>query len=79
MVLAFTNKFYKKELTLAQIEFLKRGDSYWVLVMFLNTGIHLYVVNYCSDNFWAFYSSIGWYGLFFSALISQIIYGKVRY
>ena len=79
MVLGFTNKFYKKELTTSQIEFLKRGDSYWVLVMLINTVIHLCVVNFTSDIFWAFYSSVGWYVLFFGALGAQIIYGKVRY
>ena len=79
MVLGFTNKFYKKELTTSQVEFLKRGDSYWVLVMLINTIIHLYVVNFTSDIFWAFYSSVGWYVLFFGALGAQIIYGKVRY
>ena len=79
MVLGFTQKFYKKELKKEEIDFLKRGDFYWVLVMFINTLIHLYIVNFCSDLVWAFYSSIGWYIYFFGALIAQIIYGKVKY
>ena len=79
MILGFTKKFYKKELRDIEIEFLKRGDIYWVGIMLLNTIVHLYIVNYSSDIIWAFYSSIGWYGLFFWALIVQIIYGKVKY
>jgi len=79
MILEFTNKFYKKELKEVEVEFLKKGDIYWVWVMLINTIIHLYIVNYSSDIVWAFYSSVGWYGLFFGALIAQIIYGKVKY
>ena len=77
MVLGFTKKFYPKELTQEEIEFLKKGDGYWVVVMLINTMIHLYVVNFTSDVVWAFYSSIGWYILFFVSLIIQIVYGKV--
>ena len=77
MILEFTKQFYKKELSKDEIEFLKKGDGYWVVVMLVNTLIHLYVVNFTSDIVWAFYSSIGWYILFFTALIAQIIYGKV--
>ncbi len=79
MVLGFTKLFYKKELSQEQKVFLERGDLYWVFVMLINTVVHLIVVYSCDDNFWAFYASIGWYGLFFSALAIQIIYGKVRY
>ena len=77
MVLGFTRKFYKKELTPQEVSFLKNGDGYWVIVMFINTLIHLYVVNFTTDIVWAFYTSVGWYILFFVSLISQIIYGKV--
>lgn len=76
MVLGFTKKFYPKELSNQEVEFLKKGDVYWVGVMFINTLIHLYVVNFTSDVVWAFYTSIGWYILFFIALITQILYGK---
>ena len=77
MILGFTQKFYKKELQKEEIAFLKKGDFYWILVMLINTLIHLYIVNFSSDLVWAFYSSVGWYVYFFGALIAQIIYGKV--
>ncbi len=78
MILSFTKKFYRKELKLKEEENLKKGDFYWILVMLLNTLIHLYIVNFSSDLVWAFYSSIGWYIYFFGALIAQIIYIKVK-
>jgi len=77
MILGYTKKFYKKELSYEEVEFLKKGDGYWVGVMLVNTLIHLYVVNFSSDVIWAFYASAGWYILFFSALLMQIVYGKV--
>lgn len=77
MILGFTDKFYKRKLSQAEIEFLKRGDLYWVLVMLVNTVIHIYIVNFYDDIIWAFYSSIGWYIWFFICLIAQIAYGKV--
>jgi uncharacterized membrane protein len=78
MILSFTKKFYKKELKDRELEFLKKGDFYWILVMLINTVIHLYIINFSSDLIWAFYSSIGWYVYFFVALIAQIIYIKVK-
>ncbi len=77
MVLGFTKRFYRKDLSEAEIDFLKKGDGYWVFVMLVNTIIHIYIVNFCSNIVWAFYSSVGWYILFFGALLGQIIYGKV--
>jgi len=77
MILGFTTKFYPKKLTKEETEYVKKGDGYWVIVMLINTLIHLYIVNFCSDIVWAFYSSAGWYILFFTALIGQIVYGKV--
>ncbi|NPA58856.1 MAG: hypothetical protein GXO30_00105 [Epsilonproteobacteria bacterium] len=79
MVLGFTRQFYKKELSEVEVEYLKKGDGYWVVVMLINTLIHLYVVNFTNDVVWAFYASVGWYILFFVALFAQIIYGKVFY
>lgn len=78
MILGFTQKFYKKDLKEEEVEFLRKGDFYWVFVMLINTLIHLYIVNFSSDLVWAFYSSVGWYVYFFGALIAQIIYGKVK-
>jgi len=76
MVLGFTKRFYYKELSQAEEKFLKDGDFYWIFVMLINTSIHLYVIYYSSDVVWAFYTSIGWYILFFVSLIVQILYGK---
>lgn len=76
MVLKFTKKFYRKELSQAEENFLKDGDFYWVFVMLINTCIQIYVIYYSSDIVWAFYTSIGWYILFFVSLIVQILYGK---
>ena len=76
MVLEFTKRFYRKELSQAEENFLKDGDFYWIFIMLINTCIQIYVIYYSSDVVWAFYTSIGWYILFFVSLIVQILYGK---
>jgi len=76
LILGFTKKFYKKELSQKELLFLKDGDSFWALVTLINTLIQLALVFYGSNTLWAFYSSLGWYGFFFASLLVQIIYGK---
>lgn len=76
LILSFTKKIYKKKLSREEILFLKNGDSYWVIVTLINIFIQLTLVFYGSDVLWAFYSSTGWYGFFFTSLIIQIIYGR---
>jgi hypothetical protein len=77
MILGFTQKFYPKRLSKEEEEFVKNGDRYWIVVTGINTLIQIYMI-YIDDNIlWAFYTSVGWYILFFVSLITQIIYGKV--
>lgn len=77
MILHFTRHFYKKELSDAEIEFLKNGDSYWMAVTFINTLLQVAFAYFADDVIWAFYSSVGWYIFFFIALTMQILYGKI--
>jgi len=76
MILGFTKQFYRKELSDAEEAFVKNGDWYWAVVTFVNTLIQIYVIYNGDDILWAFYTSVGWYILFFVSLIVQIIYGK---
>jgi len=76
LVYSFTKRFYPKPLQDKEIKFLKKSDFYWAIVTFINTLIQLILVFYDNTIVWAFYSSVGWYILFFIALIAQIAYGK---
>jgi len=77
LIYSFTTKFYKKELSKKEIIYLKNGDFYWLVVLFINVLIQTILVFYATDTLWALYSSIGWYIYFFIALIFQILYGKL--
>ncbi len=77
MIFGFTKQFYKKPLSKAEEAFVKNGDFYWVIVTGINTLIQIYVISTGDDILWAFYTSVGWYILFFVSLVTQIIYGKV--
>ncbi len=76
LVLSFTKRFYKKILTGKEEQFLKNSDLYWAFITFLNVVIQTLFGLFSNDYIWAFYSSIGWYIYFFTALTVQIIYGK---
>jgi len=77
LILQLTQKFYKKDLSLAEREYLKAGDRYWagsiLLYMFLQIALTLYA----TDTLWALYSSFGWYLYFLVVLALQIVYGRL--
>ena len=76
LIYTSTKKFYPKELEEWEVSYLKKGDTYWAVVTMINTIIQIAVVYLANDYVWAFYTSVGWYIFFFSALFLQIIYGK---
>lgn len=77
LVLKFTQKFYKKELSQDEIEYISSSDGYWMLVTFVNSVIQTVLALYGNTALWVFYVSVGWYVFFFFALIVQIFYGKL--
>ena len=79
LVLSFTKRFYKKALDAKEEEYLKGGDAYWMGVTLINTVVLINMGLFADNVTWAVYSSVGWYIYFFSALIVQIVYGKVFY
>lgn len=75
--LEMTRKFTKKTISEAEEIFLLRSQAWWVAALFINCILHIYFAFYASLAAWAFYSSIGWYILFFTTLASNIIIGKI--
>lgn len=76
LIFKLTQKFYKKNLSIAESDFLKQGDLYWALAILLYSIIQVILVFSASGTIWAIYSSIGWYIYFVIVLGVQIIYGK---
>jgi len=76
-VYKLTQKFYKKNLLEKEREYLKKGDAYWAVCIFLYTVIQVIIIFTADDDFWAFYSSVGWYIYFVLILSLQILYGKL--
>ncbi len=77
LVYNLTKRFYPKPLQNKEVKFLKKSDLYWTVITFINTLIQFILVFYGNNVAWAFYSSVGWYILFFIALVAQISYGKL--
>lgn len=79
LVLQLTKKFYKNDLGEKEEAYLKTGDAYWMGVTLINTISLINVGLFADDVTWALYSSVGWYIYFFTALLFQILYGKLFY
>ena len=77
LILTYTKKFYKKKLTDFEIEYISKGDIYWVYVTTINATIQ-FILIFENSVLWLFYSSFGWYIFFFFALIVQVFYGKIK-
>ena len=77
LILHYTQRFYKKELSEEEVKYISKGDLYWVYVTFLNTLIQVVLVFGDNNILWVFYTSVGWYIFLFIALIIQVLYGKL--
>ncbi|MEA1916471.1 MAG: hypothetical protein U9N42_02960, partial [Campylobacterota bacterium] len=77
IILNLTKRFYKKEMSFEEEEFLKNADGFWVVVTAISTLILFVLVFSENDILWAMYSSIGWYIFFGLSLLVQIIYGRL--
>lgn len=75
--LEMTKKFTKKTISEAEEIFLLQSQGWWVAALFVNCSLHIYFAFYASLASWAFYSSIGWYILFFTTLTLNIVIGKL--
>lgn len=77
LIFKFTKKIIHNEMSEAETLFLKNGDTFWAVAVFLYITILIGITFYGDDTLWAFFSSIGWYIYFFTVLLIQIIYGKM--
>jgi len=77
IIFYFAKKFRKTPLNDAEIEYIRRSTLFWVLVTFINVAIHLYALFGNNLAFWAFYGSIGGYGLIALAGVLQVLHKKL--
>ena len=76
MILYFAKKFSKDEISEQEKEYIHNSTAFWVAVSFINVLIHFKIFIGTSSYFWVFYSSIGWYILFFFAGVIQFFHRK---
>jgi len=77
LIYKFTTRVYKKKLSDEEILFLKQGDFFWAVAIFIYAMFLLSLVYLATDEVWAFFSSIGWYIYFGITLFIQVTYGKM--
>lgn len=68
---------FKKEVTKEEKEYIQRSTLFWCVTSLLNIFIHLIILLSNDMNYWLYYSSIGWYFIFISAFIVQMIHLKM--
>lgn len=76
LILRYTQRFYKKDLSSEKKKFLASSDIYWAGVLFLNILIQVFFMLQENDAIWAFYSSVGWYIYLIVALVLHMLYEK---
>ncbi|MDD5549438.1 MAG: lysophospholipid acyltransferase family protein [Sulfurovaceae bacterium] len=78
-LVTWVEKFKKRQLSNQEMVDIKKSHFFWVIVLGINTLIHLYLVLYGSVNEWALYSFVGWYLYFGIAMAIQLsfVYYKV--
>jgi len=76
MILFFAQKFSKKEIDNKEKEYIHKSTLFWVGISIINVSIHGMIFFDKDENFWIFYSSIGWYFLFILAGFLQFLHRK---
>ena len=77
LILKLTQKFYPKQLSDAEVAYLKNGDYYWAISLFMYMLLLVSTILYGNNTSWAILSSVGWYIYFGVVLTIQILYGKL--
>jgi uncharacterized membrane protein len=77
IIFYFAKKFRKTPLSEAEIEYIRRSTLFWVFTTLVNVAIHLYALFGDNLAFWAFYGSIGGYGLIALAGVLQFLHKKL--
>jgi len=76
MVLKYAKKFMKKEISIEEQKYIQKSTLYWVGVSSVNVIIHFFLFIGNDIVMWAFYSSLGWYGVFIIGGIFQFLHRK---
>lgn len=76
IILYFAKKFSKKEISLEEQHYIHQSTLFWIGVSVINIICHLFVLLNQNIEFWVFYSSIGWYGVFLVAGIIQFVHRR---
>jgi uncharacterized membrane protein len=76
MVLKFAKRFMKKEISQHEQDYIQNSTLFWVGISFVNVIVHFILFMGEDIVIWAFYSSIGWYGVFIIGGILQFLHRK---
>jgi hypothetical protein len=76
IILYFANKFSKNKIDKKEQEYIHQSTLFWIGISSINICFHLSVFFSDEIDFWIYYSSIGWYGVFAIAGFLQFLHRK---
>ncbi|MGM0533248.1 MAG: hypothetical protein ACQERK_01990 [Campylobacterota bacterium] len=76
VILYFAKRFHKRKLTPKEQHYIHRSTLFWITVTVSNVAIHLYALLGENLAFWAFYGSVGGYGLLGLAALAQFLHKR---
>ena len=74
IILHFAEKFSKEPISLSEKAYIHRSTLFWFFVSLINVSIHLWAFLEPNLDFWLYYSSVGWYGIFLLAGLIQYLH-----
>ena len=76
VILYFAQRFSRHELSVEEEAYIHRSTLFWIGVSLINVSIHLYCFLDDRIDFWLYYSSIGWYGVFLMGGVLQYLHRR---
>lgn len=77
IILYFARYLKGRELSKEQELYIHNSTRFWIAVTLLNVAIHCYALFGNNLAFWAFYGSVGGYGLLALAGVAQFVHKKL--
>ena len=76
VILYFARKFARHKLSVEEEAYIHRSTLFWIGVSLTNVLIHLYCFLDKRIDFWLYYSSVGWYGVFLAGGVLQYLHRR---
>ena len=75
-ILEVARRFSRHTISSEEEAYIRQSSKFWLLLFCLNAGIHVLVLVHPNVYYWAFYTSVGWYGIFLLGALLQYLHRR---